>query len=137
LTTNTTGPVVSICGFLGRDFRRQLSIKLLKPQPYLYANLRAPVGLEYVGVLYPKSKNIDPRTGNRVQAPRPEGLSGCPMLDTIRLSLGVVRVVGVFTEQKNGLALGETAHKLCSLLEKLVSLDPASGLDRDRAKNLQ
>ena len=118
---NTTFPLVSIYGFLGRDFRRQLSVGLLKPQPYLYANLRARVASGYVGMLYPKSKNVDPRTGNRVQAPRPEGLSGGPMLDTIRLSFGIVRVVGVFTEQRNGLGLGESADKLCYLLDKLVS----------------
>jgi hypothetical protein len=113
-------PVVSIYGFLGRDFRRHLPIGALRPQPYSYANLRTAARSGCVGILYPtKNKNIDPRTGNIVQAPRPEGLSGGPMLDTVRLSLGMVRIVGVFTEQKNGRGLGEGAPKVIALLRQL------------------
>ena len=39
--TKVPGPAVSIYGFLSRDFRRKLPIGLLRPQPYLYSNLRA------------------------------------------------------------------------------------------------
>jgi hypothetical protein len=120
LPTEATCPLVSIYGFLGRDFRRHLHVGALRPQPYLYANVRAAARSGCVGIYYPtKNKNIDPRTGNTVQAPRPEGLSGGPMLDTVRLSFGMIRIVGVFTEQKNGRGLGEGASKVIALLRQL------------------
>jgi hypothetical protein len=122
LPMQVTCPAVSIYGFLGRDFRRQLPIGSLRPQPYLYTNLRAAVRSGCIGILYPtKNKNIDPRTGKIVQAPRPEGLSGGPMLDTVRLSFGLVGIVGVFTEQKYGRGLGEGAPKVIALLGQLGS----------------
>ncbi len=126
LPSHVTSELVGICGFLGRDFHRQVIGGLLELQPYWYANVRINVPSGRIGFLYPtKNKNIDARTRKIVQAPRPVGMSGCPMLDAVRLSFGLVRIVGVFTEQKNGRALGEGAPKVIGLLRQLTLRAPA------------
>jgi hypothetical protein len=123
LHAETTCSLVSIYGFLMRDFVRRLAIGLLSPKPYFYTNQRLHWGRGYTGILYPsKCKNRDARTGKRVQAPSPRGLSGGPMLDTLKLAFGTVNIVGVFTESRqseNGRAFGESAPKAVALLRQL------------------
>jgi hypothetical protein len=115
----TTSSVISTVGFLGRDFERDLA-KGLFPAPWLfhYRRVRKRPGQGYVGILYHKSRNRDATTGELVQSPIPRGVSGGPMLDTMKLSKGKVEIVGVFTayEQDRGLAYGETAQKVIDLL---------------------
>jgi hypothetical protein len=115
----TTCGVISTVGFLGRDFERDLG-KGLFPSPLLFHYRRAPKrpGQGYVGILYHKSRNRDATTGELVQSPTPRGVSGGPMLDTVKLSKGKIDIVGVFTdyEQSRGLAYGEVAQKVIDLL---------------------
>lgn len=123
LPTEATCRLVSIYGLLSRDFRRQLSTGSLRPQPYIYTNRRAASGPGYTGILFPKHRNRDGRTGKMVQAPRPVGLSGGPILNASKLLDRNVSIVGVFTDyrQWRGLGLGESAWKVISLLQQLAT----------------
>jgi len=116
-----TCELITLNGLLARDFRRKLSDGPIKSQPYRVTNDRAPWKPGYTGLRYPKSKNIDARTGKIVQAARPAGMSGAPMLDTKMLGAGSVVIVGVFTDyvQEKGLGFGESAPKVIALLEQL------------------
>jgi hypothetical protein len=120
LTTEATCRLVSICGLLSRDFRRQLSTGSLHPEPYIYTNIRADSGSGYTGVFFPKHKNREGRTGKMVQSPIPRGLSGGPMLDANRLFRGNVSIAGVFTDYEQGRGLGESAWKVMPLLQHLA-----------------
>ncbi len=123
LPTEATCRLVSIYGLLSRDFRRQLSTHSLRPQPYIYTNRRAASGPGYTGIHLPKHRNRDGRTGRLVQAPRPVGLSGGPILNADKLLHGYVSIVGVFTDYKQwtALGLGESAWKVISLLRQLAT----------------
>jgi hypothetical protein len=116
----TTCGMIPTIGFLARDFKRELSKDIFSSAPWLFHYKRAPKrpGQGYVGILFHKSRNRDATTGELVQSPIPWGVSGGPMLDTMKLSEGKVEIVGVFTtyEQDRGLAYGETAQKVIDLL---------------------
>ena len=116
-----TCELITINGLLARDFRRKLSDGSITAQPYRVTNERATWKPGYTGIRYQKSKNIDARTGKFVQAARPVGMSGAPMLDTQMLGAGKVVIVGVFTDyvQEKGLGFGESAPKVIALLEQL------------------
>jgi hypothetical protein len=118
-----TCELLSIYGLLARDFRRRLSDGSVRDQPYLYTNRRTAWRSGYTGMRYQKSKNIDARTGKIVQAARPVGMSGAPMLDSKMLGAGRVVIVGVFMDyvQEKGLGFGEPAPKVIALLERLGS----------------
>jgi hypothetical protein len=126
LPTEATCRLVSIYGLLSRDFRRELSTGLLRPRPYIYTNICTVSGSGYTGVLFPKHRNRDSRTGRIVQAPIPFGLSGGPMLDANKLLHGNVSIVGVFTDyrQRTGHGLGESAGKVIALLQQLRASEP-------------
>jgi hypothetical protein len=119
LPAEATCSLIAIHGFLARDFQREIRTCALRPRPNLYTNRRFVHGRGYTGILYPKSQNRDTSTGAKVHAPRPEGMSGCPMLDAVKLERGHVSIVGVFTDyiQASGRAFGENAPKVLSLLE--------------------
>lgn len=127
LPVDATCNLIAIHGFLARDFRRQITTGTLRPQPNLYINRRFVHGSGYTGILYPKSKNRDTRTGRVVHAPRPAGMSGCPMLDAVKLALGRVSIIGVFTDylQLSGRAFGESAPKALSLLKHMQKHQPS------------
>ena len=113
--------LVSIHGYLARDFRRELTFGQLKPQPMLYVNKYVKKGEGYVGILYTKSKNRNTRTGEIVQTARPAGMSGGPMLDAVALGSGRIIIVGVFTnkEPERGYGFGESSVKLNRLLDQM------------------
>lgn len=119
LPRDATCSLIAIHGFLARDFRRHIRAGVLRPQPNLYINRRFVRGAGYTGVMYPKSKNRDTRSRRIVHAPRPAGMSGCPMIDAVELALGKVSIVGVFTDyiETAGYAFGESAPKVISLLQ--------------------
>jgi hypothetical protein len=75
----------------------------------------------YIAMRYQKSKWTNAKTGKLVQAPRPEGMSGAPMLDSQMLGAGKVLIVGVFTDyvQEKALGFGESTLKVITLLEQL------------------
>jgi hypothetical protein len=113
---------ITLYGLLARDFRRKLSDGSIKSQPYRVTNERAAWRPGYTGLRYQKGKNSD-RSGRIVQAARPSGMSGAPMLDTAMLGAGIVVIVGVFTDyvREKGLGFGESAPKVIALLEQLGS----------------
>ncbi|GEM_PF-1958799 len=109
--------IVTIGGFIARDFRRRGNTLL--PAPYIYSSVGVVVDAGLVGLRYPKRRNVDTKTSKAGVTSRPSGLSGCPMVDTIKLIKGTVSVVGVFTDQKNGKAWGEDANILQTALASL------------------
>ncbi len=116
-----TPRAVTIHGFLARDFRRDASSGQLRPAPWLYTNTRKEQGAGYIGLNYPKSRNRNTDSGLKVMAARPSGMSGCPMLNGERLALGIVSVIGIFTDycSERGMAYGESSRKLIKLLDGL------------------
>jgi hypothetical protein len=121
LSQEATCELILLHGYLARDFRRSLKRGELWVQPNIYVNRRIAYGAGYTGILYPKSKNRDTKTGKIVHASRPAGMSGCPMLDAVKLGLGQVSIVGVFTDYlpRSGRAFGESASKLIALLKQM------------------
>jgi hypothetical protein len=109
--------IVTMGGFLGRDFKRP-SPKL-RPKPYVYSNVGIAVGEGLLGMRYTHRRNIDTKTGEAAVTPIPAGLSGCPMVDTIELLKNTVSVVGLFTDQDKGQARGENHDTIRSVLALL------------------
>ena len=91
--------MISIVGFLARDFRRSKTESTLRPKPYCYTNLRVDVGPQRVGVKY-TNRAITTGTQKNELAPIPGGLSGTLMVSTSALLLGQIKVFGAFTEQR-------------------------------------
>ena len=93
----------------------------MRPAPRVYTNSRFNLGAGYVALRYPKSRNRSTGTGKKIMAPHPSGMSGCPMLDSLRLRERQISIVGVFTEYRGeqGLAFGEVSSKVLSLLARV------------------
>jgi hypothetical protein len=128
-SAEATCDVITINGLLARDFRHDLSARSIKPHPWRITNERANWKPGYTAMRYQKSKWTNPKIETPVQAPRPEGMSGAPMLDSQMLCAGKVVIVGVFTDyvQEKGLAFGESAPKVIALLERLNPAKISSG----------
>jgi len=109
--------IITLGGFLARDFKRDGAT--LRPAPFIYTNVAISIGAGLVGLRYPKRRNVDTKTSNAVVTSVPSGLSGCPLVDTLELLKGSVRVVGVFTEQDNGQARGEDATVIQQVMASL------------------
>ncbi|WP_105429477.1 hypothetical protein [Neorhizobium sp. T6_25] len=113
-------PLVTIAGYLARDFRRSGST--LKPAVRIHTDSRmgASKGQGFVAVRYTRRRNKSSFTGNRLEAvPQPSGLSGGPMLDTFSLLSPDPKIIGTFTDLKNGEAFGANslvAQKLLSAM---------------------
>jgi hypothetical protein len=114
-----TATILSISGFLVRDFKRSAAAKRLRPQPYVYSNLRVDKGPDVAAMAYSYSRNTAPGARSKVRAPIPRGLSGCPMMDATQLAEGKARIVGVFTDQVGGEAFGPSARHALGLLDAL------------------
>lgn len=110
--------LLTIFGLLSRDFRRDLKRGILSPKPFVYTNRAAKAGPGHVALLYPRARNRDASSGNKVRSPEPVGMSGCPILHTGDLLRGAVGICGVFTEyrRERGIGHGESAHKILALL---------------------
>jgi hypothetical protein len=91
--------LISLVGFLARDFHRSKTESMLKPKPYCYTNLRADVGPQSIGMTY-TNRAITTDTQKNEMVPIPRGLSGTLMVSTAALLLGQVKVFGVFTEER-------------------------------------
>jgi hypothetical protein len=113
-----TPRLVTILGYLARDFKRDRRTGL-HLAPYVYTNKAHDHGTGYVGLLHPKSLNRNTASGKKVMAPRPSGLSGCPMIHSEKLIEGEVRIIGIFTDQRDGIAFGEGSHKAHAMLKQL------------------
>ncbi|WP_264784713.1 hypothetical protein [Gluconobacter cerinus] len=106
--------VVTIGGYLARDFKRAGNV--LRPAPHIYSNRRLGMRPGLVGLHYPKRRNIYTATGEPAVTSIPSGLSGCPMMDTIKLVSNQISILGVFTSQDDGKAWGVESNILRALL---------------------
>jgi hypothetical protein len=114
------GPnLITIFGYLARDFRRNDAT--LRPKPWLYTDVEVAGEPGYVTMAYPKNRALETRSSRRTMTSRPEGLSGCPMLDAADLARGQVSIRGLFTDQppESGVAFGEDVQKVQALLSRL------------------
>lgn len=109
--------LLTMGGYLARDFKREGDV--LSPAPRIYTNRSRKLGSGFVGLSYPKRRNIYSDTGAPAVAPKPSGLSGGPIVDTAALMRGRVKIVGVFTEQAAGEARGEDLNGLAVMLAAL------------------
>lgn len=91
----------------------------MSPATWIYSNVGVDMGVGRVGLRYPKRRNVNTATGQAAVTPKPTGLSGGPMIDTIELIKGAVRVVGVFIEQGDGVGRGEDAEVIQKALASL------------------
>jgi hypothetical protein len=110
--------VVTIHGYLARDFRRAKKLGLLRPAPRVYTNSRIDIEPGYIALRHPKGRNRNTDSGEKVMAARPSGMSGCPMLDGDKLAENNLSIVGVFTDycRERGVAFGEAATRVLALL---------------------
>ena len=108
---------ITMGGFLAREFKRNGNC--LKPKPWIYTNKFAKYDNGIVSFLYPKRHNVESETGEAIVSSKPRGLSGGPMLNTVSLLMGKVEIIGVFTEQSDGVARGECASHIASILDKM------------------
>ena len=111
---------VTICGYLARDFKRHA--QTLSPQPFIHTAGAVAVEGDWVGIKYEKNRNRNTKTGARVMAPIPAGVSGGPMLDGEALLRSVVSIVAVFTDKpaEKGFAFGEASPKVRALLDAMI-----------------
>lgn len=107
--------IITIGGFLARDFTRSQSMGVLQPSPLVFSNVREAAEPGLIGLRYSKRHNIS-QTGAAVVNSDPNGISGGPMLDTLRLAYGKIVIAGVFTEMHHGRGYGESAHVVCTAL---------------------
>lgn len=106
--------VITIGGYLARNFKRAGHV--LRPAPHIYSNRRLGMRQGLVGLRYPKRRNIYTTTGKPAVTSIPSGLSGCPMVDTVKLIHGDISILGVFTSQDDGKAWGVDSNILRALL---------------------
>lgn len=113
--------LVTIYGYLARDFKRNISQEILSPAPFCYTNKKTTYRDGYLAFLSPKHKNRDSNNAQIVMAPIPSGLSGCPIFDSIEAFRGNILVSGIFTDYvaEKGIGFGEEISKLQSLIKKL------------------
>lgn len=111
--------LVTLVGYLARDFNRSRSESRLVNRPSVYTNKVRSVADDIISFHYPRKKNLDTASAERVVAPIPHGLSGGPLLDTRRLMKGEAQVVGVFFAWDAGIGLGVSSTRLPTLLADL------------------
>lgn len=114
--------MISIVGFLARDFHRSKSDSVLMPKPYCYTNNKIDLEPQFVGLKY-TNRGITTETGRNEMAPIPRGLSGTLMVSTPALLLKKVNVIGVFTEERlsEGHVFGTHVSALCPLMDSLLT----------------
>jgi hypothetical protein len=115
--TGTPPRIITIGGYLARDFKR--SGNTLQPAPLIYTNNSVAESAGHVGLNYTKRKNKDTFTHAPAVSSIPKGLSGGPMVETLSLLWGELKVVGVFTEQDNGRGKGVNAEAIKSAINSL------------------
>ena len=116
LHTAPSSPI-TIGGYLARDFKR--TGETLKPKPYTYTGVSEKAADGLIGLQYRRSKVKSTASEMLQTAPIPRGLSGGPMLNSAKLAVGQVSLVGVFTEQDYGSARGEPSAVLQQILASI------------------
>ncbi|MCZ7935735.1 hypothetical protein O9X90_25745 [Agrobacterium leguminum] len=115
--------MVTIVGFLSRDFHRNQADATLRPKPFCYTNVKIDMEKpELVGIKY-TNRAITTTTGQRDLSPTPRGLSGTAMLNTAALLLGQIKVCGIFTDERLSEAhvFGTHVNALADPMESLLS----------------
>lgn len=125
LYASMPSPTLVIQGFLARDFKRSISSSVLKPTALIHVDRRIPASGHEIGISYqPNRISSMPTFEQKKRAPIPRGLSGCPMVDALRLLDGWVSVVGLFTEYRNnGKAFGTNSMVLRRLMNDMIEAD--------------
>lgn len=115
--------LLTLVGYLARDFERKVYAETLLPAPFCYTNQKFAMSPEFVGISYP-NRAITTDTGQSELTPIPRGLSGTLMLDSAALLLGEIKVYGVFTDERMHQAhiFGTHIDALESLFDKLVDI---------------
>lgn len=113
ISTTPSSPI-TIGGWLARDFKRPGAT--LQPKPFIFTGTSEEIADGLLSLQYRRSKVKSINSEMLQTAPIPRGLSGGPMLNSARLALGQVSLVGVFTEQDDGSARGEPSAALKQLL---------------------
>jgi len=114
----STPRVLTVIGYLARDFHRSAAGGMLRPQPFAFTNRSTGLRNGRLAMEYPHHRVVGTFSGRKVQAPIPQGLSGGPILDTLGLLQRRLILLGIFTEQPEftGMAYGEPASKIVDLL---------------------
>lgn len=120
-SSDNSTTLITIHGYLGRDFEASIASSTLMPAPWTYTNPRDSYKDGFVAMKFDRKKFKSNVGSNQETAPIPSGLSGCPMLDAKSLYEDKISVIGIFTNQSDvkKIAFGESAEKLLELLSKL------------------
>lgn len=110
---STPPRMVSILGYLARDFNINANKEQLLPKPFMYSNKVVSNTAGIVVFEYPRKGNISSSTNEPILfTPIPSGLSGCPILDTDQAAKGVINIVGVFTDKDEIKPIGSGVNSL-------------------------
>jgi hypothetical protein len=123
LQFNASPPrMISLVGFLARDFHRSKTESTLKPKPYCCTNLQVDVGPQRIGMKY-TNRAMTTDTQKNEMAPIPRGLSGTLMVSTSALLLKQIKVFGIFTDERLSEAhvFGTHVLALDGLMKSLLS----------------
>lgn len=113
--------MLSIMGFLERDFRRSKLESTLTPKPFIYTDKLKPLDEEFIGITYLR-RGRTTATGLSELAPIPRGLSGTMMVSATALLRETVEVFGVFTDERReqGYVFGSHINALQPLMQRLI-----------------
>lgn len=113
---------VTIVGYRAGGLRIDKPGGVLMPDARAYTCSSKEQGTGFIGMKFSWRKFKNSEDGQKVNAARPEGLSGGPMLDGDALAAGQARVFGIFTnfKQPAGYAFGESIDKVKAMIAKLT-----------------
>ncbi|MBX9803331.1 MAG: hypothetical protein K2Y04_11280 [Caulobacteraceae bacterium] len=112
-------PLVTVHGFLSRDFRRTLAGSgILRPKPFIFQQPGNEVDGGFLTFRFPR-KGVLTRSQTPAMSPLPRGLSGSPIIDSLALARGMVGLAGVFTEWDRGVGKGATRRVISAAIDQL------------------
>ncbi|MFN7110239.1 MAG: trypsin-like peptidase domain-containing protein [Brevundimonas sp.] len=112
-------PVVTVHGFLSRDFRRtRTGPGVLRPKPFIFQQPGNKVDDGFLKFEFPRKGRLT-RSQKPAMSPIPRGLSGSPILDSLALVKGMVGVAGVFTDWHEGVGKGATRLVISAAVDQL------------------
>jgi len=111
--------LLTVGGYLSRDFKRVLSSGMLSPAPRIFTNESIIGQPDLISMKYERRRFKNTYTGQRITAPIPRGLSGGPMVDSATLHKPEPIIVGIFTEYDKGVARGASSPQVHKLINQL------------------